>query len=121
VISTRRLFAIFQLGLGAIALGGPLSCAGLASGSYSSRPPQPPDAVIQNSRRYELGKAIFAGKLELKDRGPQAGQLERLKGLQGRLPAAKRAAADLPALAGKLSADQMAALEYYLEIRYKIK
>lgn len=118
---TRRISVIVRLALGAITMGGLLACAGFASGSYSSRPPQPPDAVIQNSRRYELGKAIFAGKLDLKDRAPQAAQLERLKDLQGRLPASKRASADLPALAGKLSPDQMTALEYFLEIRYKIK
>lgn len=99
-----------------------------ASGSYSTRPPRPPDAVIQNSRRYELGKAIFAGKLELKSAAPGAErgqaervQAERLRELQTRLPSSKRSSVDLPAFAGKLTPDQMAALEYFLEIRYKLK
>ncbi|MDX1984953.1 MAG: hypothetical protein SFV51_32070 [Bryobacteraceae bacterium] len=99
-----------------------------ASGSYSTRPPRPPEAVIQNSRRYELGKTIFAGKLELRSPAPGAErgqtervQAERLKELQSRLPTAKRLSVDLPAFAGKLTPDQMAALAYFLEIRYKIK
>jgi hypothetical protein len=44
-----------------------------------------------------------------------------LQELQALLPKAARQSVNLPLLADKLSADLLAALEYYLAIRYKIE
>ena len=60
-----------------------------ASGSYMPRPPQPPAKAIEDSAKYEFGKAIFAGHIPL---NPQAtsdkgAQRARLADLQEKLPA----------------------------------
>ena len=91
-----------------------------ASGTYS-RPPGPPPANMDKAK-YNLGKQVFAGKAApATTAGDAASQSARLKDLQGKLPKSAQKSADLPALAGKLSADQMSALEHFLEVRYKIK
>ena len=96
------------------------SLDGLASGSYN-RPPGPPPASVDKAR-YNLGKHVFAGKAAPATApGDAASQSVRLKELQGKLPKSARKSADLPALAGKLSNEQMTALEHFLEVRYKIK
>ena len=92
-----------------------------ASGSYSGRPPQPP--VSMDADKYNLGKQIFAGKAKLADTpgASAAEQTARLTELQGKLPKSAQKEARLPELGGKLSADQLKALEHFLEIRYKVK
>jgi hypothetical protein len=94
-----------------------------ASGSYTARPPRPPAASTIDADKYNLGKQIYAGQADL---GPAAAakvaeQSARLKELQGKLPKAAQKSANLPDLAGKLSPAQMSALEYYLQVRYKVK
>lgn len=106
------LTIVFTLGLSTINL--------RASGTYS-RPPGPPPVSAEGAR-YNLGKQIFAGKAApAAAPGDAAIQSARLKELQGKLPKSAQKSADLPALAGKLSANQMSALEHFLEVRYKIK
>lgn len=106
------LTIVFTLGFSAIDL--------RASGTYT-RPPGPPPASMDKAR-YNLGKQVFAGKAApAAALGDAANQSARLKDLQGKLPKSAQKSADLPALAGKLSADQMSALEHFLEVRYKIK
>jgi hypothetical protein len=94
-----------------------------ASGSYSARPPRPPTPSTIDADKYNLGKHIFSGQAELgqatADKTVQ--QSPRLKELQNKLPKAAQKNADLPGLAGKLSPAQLSALEYYLEVRYKVK
>jgi hypothetical protein len=94
----------------------------LGSGSYCLRPPMPPARAIEDSQKFELGKAIFAGKAALSEqpRAQVPAQYTRLAQLQERLPARVKKAADLASLAGKLSGEQMAALEYFLKVRYKV-
>jgi hypothetical protein len=92
-----------------------------ASGNYSTRPPQPPAGIVENSRMYELGKAIFAGKATLYDSSTDARpQRARLSDLQQKLPPALKKTVDLPGMAGKLSPVQLEALEYFLKVRHKI-
>jgi hypothetical protein len=93
-----------------------------ASGNYATRPPQPPVGIIENSRMYELGKAIFAGKSTLKNSSSTDArpQRARLASLQERLSPALKKTVDLPGMAGKLSPVQMEALEYFLKVRHKI-
>jgi hypothetical protein len=94
----------------------------LASGSYMPRPPQPAARVIEDSGRYELGKAIFAGTAELSTqvKADREAQCSRLTELQSKLPARLKKTVDLPGLAGKLSPAQLLALEYFLKVRHKV-
>ncbi len=92
-----------------------------ASGAYAVRPAQPPASIVESSRRYELGKAIFNGSIALKPAAAIPRQEQRLRQLQQRLPAARRNSVDLASLAGRLTPEQLAALEHFLSIRYKIK
>lgn len=102
----------FALGLATINL--------RASGSYT-RPPSPPP-VGMDMAKYNLGKQVFAGKAAPATKvGDAEFQSARLKDLQGRLPKSAKKSANLPAMAGKLSTEQMIALEHFLEVRYKIK
>ena len=98
---------------------GPLQLSSYGSGSYLSRPPQP---SLVDSERYELGKAVFLGKLQEPKVNPavQAAQAIRLQELQNNLPAKVRPSAKLPTLAGMVSAVQLSALEYYLKVRFKL-
>ena len=92
----------------------------LASGSYPGRPPVPSMAV--DAAKYHLGKHIFTGKARLANGVPAAAaqQEARLQELQAALPPKAQRSVNLPALAGRLSADRLEALEYYLAMRYKI-
>ncbi len=91
-----------------------------ASGSYTGRPPKPPEHI--DASRYELGKNLVLGNLAPSGSAPDAAkQSARLKELQGRLPRKIQSTVNLAALGGKLSADQQGALEYYLSVRYKVK
>ena len=93
---------------------------GHASGSYS-RPPGPPPTKVDNAK-YNLGKQVFAGKAAPASvPGDAATQSLRLKELQGNLPKSAKKSANLPLLAGKLSNEQMSAIEHFLEVRYKTK
>jgi hypothetical protein len=95
------------------------------SGSYSSRPPRPP-AVIEMTKdvdreRYELGKKIYSGKARLSAQASMDAtkqQEGRLRTLQARLPESAQKKTDLTALAGRLTAAEMDALEYYVNKRF---
>jgi hypothetical protein len=72
---------------------------------------------------YRRGMRLFSGEIEVAGRPSAliAIQRQRLEGLQSRLPAVVLRRIDLPALAGKLSLEQLEGLEHYLEVRYRIK
>ena len=91
-----------------------------ASGSYSGRPPKPPEHI--DAAKYELGKNLFNGKTTPSATGAsKAEQAKRLGGLQEKLPKRVQQTVNLPALAGKLAPAEQQALEYYLSVRYKVK
>jgi hypothetical protein len=92
------------------------------SGSYCLRPVQPPARTIENSQKFELGKAIFVVKVALDElsKAQVPAQHIHLAQLQEKLPARVKKTVDLASLAGRLSSEQMAALEYFLKIRYKV-
>jgi hypothetical protein len=94
----------------------------MGSGSYMFRPPQPPAAAVEDSQKYELGKAIFGGKAVLSAQASALSQPQwlRLAYLQDKLPPRVKKTVELTSLAGKLSRQQMAALEYFLKIRHKV-
>ncbi|MSU35556.1 MAG: hypothetical protein EXS36_10665 [Pedosphaera sp.] len=98
----------------------------LASGSYSTRPPRPPAksdsrGIKLDNEKYGLGRKVFAEKVTLNAQGDAASQLPVLQRLQGSLPASVKKTKDLTKLAGKLTGDQLAALEYFVHQRYVAK
>jgi hypothetical protein len=98
--------------------------AGFASGSYTSRPPKPatPKGERIDSAKYELGKRIYTGKVQLGTATAAAPNTEaRLRNLQSSLPEKEQKKTDLTKLAGKLNAEQLEALEYYVVQRFPNK
>ena len=101
--------------------------AALASGAYSARPPRPPaksaSGEKMDSAKYELGKRIYNGKakLEASTAVPLAMQETRLRALEARLPEKEQKSANLASHAGKLTAEQLDALEYYVAHRFPQK
>jgi|ERR671923_2238958 hypothetical protein len=93
--------------------------AALASGSYTSRPPQPGAAHKSLDRaKYSLGQRLFHDKVKLDAQADPTAQRDRLKALQARLPKRVSKKKDLLAMAGKLAAEQLEALEYYVNQRF---
>lgn len=92
-----------------------------ASGTYP--PAGAPRPMVSGDRgMIELGRAIFAGKAKLNGvDGNGDTQRQRLAALQSKLPPSVRRSADLPSLAGHLTAEQLSALESFLEARFEIK
>ncbi len=91
-----------------------------ASGSYIGGGPRPPRQI--KPELYHLGKSVYAGKVATKDLPSlRDEQNQLLLQYQKRLPRTVQSKIDLSSLAGKLDEEQMTALIYFLEIRYKIK
>ena len=102
----------------AAALGSPLSS--FASGTYCACMPKPPLKVKGTSvdrDRYDLGQKVYNGKAA-PGQGDAAAQRTRLQALQTQLPENVAKKKDLTAMAGKLSEQQLSALEYYVQQRY---
>jgi hypothetical protein len=98
-----------------------LASSALASGSAPTRPPRPPGAgapaETMDDARYALGKSVYTGK------APQHPNPAAAKQQKARLShlAAESGDASLPKLAGRLSAEQLDALDYYISKRYGTK
>lgn len=92
----------------------------LGSGSYSHKLSKASSAI--NTAKYHRGKRIFTGQARFDNESSTAApeQEERLAELQALLPQQVQSSVNLPQLAGKLSADHLEALEYYLSVRYRI-
>jgi hypothetical protein len=73
--------------------------------------------------KFHLGKSVFNQEIELStvDKGKEAAQSERLDYLQGSLPNIEKRRVNLPDLAGKLTDEQLDALEYFVSIRFNVK
>lgn len=113
----KKLRQLLALGLVAGCLALPVTAS--ASGSYTSRPPQPGVAKKGLDRaKYSLGQKLFNGKVEPSGQGDAAAQKEDLTRLQGMLPKKTAAKKDLTLMAGKLSPEQLDALNYYVSNRY---
>ncbi len=76
-----------------------------------------------DSAKYELGKRIYNGKAKLDTAtgAPMAMQETRLRALESRLPEKEQKSANLPSYAGKLTPEQLDALEYYVAHRFPKK
>lgn len=95
--------------------------AALGSGSYSHKLSRASSAI--DTAKYHRGKQIFMGQVRPDNGEPTAApqQGERLAALQALLPQQVQGTVNLPQLAGKLGADHLEALEYYLSVRYRIE
>ncbi len=106
-------------------LGAAVTVPAFASGSYSGRPPTPPGQMggeMKTDReKYGLGQKVYEGRMKLMGGGEAGAQMERLKMTQAQLPADAMKMKDLPALAGKLSAAELDALEYFVKQRFAMK
>lgn len=101
-----------------------LAISALASGSAPTRPPRPPGAgtpdastpaETMDDARYALGKSVYTGKAR---QHPNPAAAKQQKARLSRL-AAETGETSLPKLAGKLSAEQLDALDYYVSKRYR--
>ena len=97
----------------------------LASGSYSGSPPKPPaklgDGMKLDNEKYGLGQKIYDGKADLMAHGNADAQMEKLKMIQAQLPKEAAMKKDLVAFAGKLSAAELDALDYFVSHRFAMK
>lgn len=106
-----------------------MMCPVFASGSYPPPVVRPPGAVEAtgsvDAAKYNLGKDLVAAKVKLPDAPLSAETLatqeKLLAGYSEKLPKPVRETTDLKPLAGKLTADQLAAVAYFLTIRHKVK
>ena len=71
--------------------------------------------------KYGLGQKVYEGQMKFMGGGDAGAQMERLKMAQAKLPADAMKMKDLPALAGKLSAAELDALEYFVSQRFAMK
>lgn len=109
------------------ALLGAAVTAAVASGSYTGRPPQPPAkagsgmAMKTDREKYMLGQKVYEGSAMTHGGGDARAQAARLEAAQMKLPPDAMKMKDLPALAGKLTAAQLDALEYFVAQRFGMK
>ncbi|EPG64533.1 hypothetical protein [Leptospira wolffii] len=73
--------------------------------------------------KFNLGKAIYNGEvaLDAKKEDLVKAQKNRLEYLQGSLPNSEKGRVNLEDLAGKLSEEQISALEFFVSIRFNVK
>jgi hypothetical protein len=104
-----------------------LSLSGLklmGSGSYIARLPAPATSLVRSNvdrEKFGLGQKLFNASVKLEAAEPAAPQLVRLKKLQAKLPESVATKKDLAELAGKLTPQQLDALEYFVIQRYATK
>ena len=71
---------------------------------------------MMDSAKYEMGKSVFSGKCQMSDNSKaMASQKSKLTALASKCGKDGTA---LPSLAGKLSAEQVDALDYYVSKRF---
>jgi len=77
----------------------------------------------QDREKFHLGKSIYNLEIELGtlDKTKESAQAERLDYLQGSLPNTEKRRVNLPELAGKLTNEQIEALEYFVSVRFNVK
>ncbi|MCG6141936.1 hypothetical protein [Leptospira mtsangambouensis] len=77
----------------------------------------------QDREKYHLGKAVYNQDITLEKQTNVKlfEQEERLEYLQGSLPNTEKRRVNLPDFAGKLTEEQLQALEYFIQIRFNVK
>ncbi|MFB5652666.1 hypothetical protein ACE5IS_18640 [Leptospira wolffii] len=73
--------------------------------------------------KFNLGKAIYNGEVALDAKKEELAktQKNRLEYLQGSLPNSEKGRVNLEDLAGKLSEEQISALEFFVSVRFNVK
>ncbi|TGM32278.1 hypothetical protein [Leptospira biflexa] len=94
-----------------------LASGGISGGGIANIPQG------QDREKYHLGKAIFNQEIVLEKQSNTNinDQDERLEYLQGSLPNTEKRRVNLPDLSGKLTEEQLQALEYFIQVRFNIK
>ncbi|TGM05143.1 hypothetical protein [Leptospira jelokensis] len=96
-----------------------LASGGISGGGIANIPQG------QDREKYHLGKAIFNQEVSLEKQTNAnvntADQEERLEYLQGSLPNTEKRRVNLPDFSGKLTEEQLQALEYFIQVRFNIK
>jgi mono/diheme cytochrome c family protein len=94
----------------------------LASGSTYQRPPRvitaEDAAQAAEKAKLALGQRLYNGRVKPGASEDAMSQKPRLEALQALLPAAVAKKKDLPAMAGKLTPEQLEALEAYVNRRH---
>ncbi|GBF50681.1 hypothetical protein LPTSP4_22080 [Leptospira ryugenii] len=77
----------------------------------------------KDREKFHLGKAIYNLETELGQVDPNKvnAQTEKLEFLQGALPNSEKKRVNLLDLAGKLTDEQIQALEYFISVRFNVK
>ncbi|MGV3665802.1 MAG: hypothetical protein ACO1NV_06700 [Leptospira bouyouniensis] len=94
-----------------------LASGGISGGGIANIPQG------QDREKYHFGKAVFNQEITL-EKQPNINindQDERLEYLQGSLPNTEKRRVNLPDLSGKLTEEQLQALEYFIQVRFNIK
>jgi hypothetical protein len=98
-----------------------------ASGTYPPAPPRLNPALLKqiDPETYNLGKALFTGRATLPEQTAltpedRTANERTLAALNLQLPDRVRTEANLPALAAKLTPAELAALRYYLGLRFRL-
>jgi len=116
----KRLTSLFLLGTALLVLEipSPILPSGGFGGGGIAQIPQGKDR-----EKYHLGKAVYNNEIELGalDKKLEGEQSERLDYLQGSLPNTEKRRVNLGDLAGKLTKEQLDALEYFVSIRFNVK
>jgi hypothetical protein len=92
--------------------------AALASGTYIPPVGRIPGkrAGATDSALYALGQKTFEGKMMAAGAGDASSQKAKLMSLQAKVPASSNT--DLTKLAGKITSEQVNALEYFIAKRF---
>lgn len=109
---------ILILAFSICAVATPLLSSGGFSGGGVAQIPQGKDR-----EKFHLGKAIYNQEIEVGtlDKTKENEQAERLDYLQGAIPNSEKRRVNLGDFAGKLTKEQLEALEYFVSIRFNIK
>ena len=102
-----------------------LPASTFASGTYCACMPKPTKVgktgkVKIDRDQYDLGQKVYNGKTATAQ-GNASAQRTRLQALQSRLPENVAKKKDLPSLAGKITDQQLEALDYYINHRYSTR
>ncbi len=100
-----------------------------ASGSSTQRPPRVPTEeeakTAEERKKFALGQRIFNEKINVMDvavdLASEAAQHRRLEVLEASLPPAIAKKKNLVAMAGRLTEEQLAGLEMFIQQRYPAK
>ncbi|WP_425528946.1 hypothetical protein [Leptospira yasudae] len=114
----QRLLAIFIISLIGFFIFPSYASGGFSGGGVAQIPKG------KDREKYHLGKSVYNKEIEIAAAADPAKiqpQKIRLEYLQGSLPNSEKQRVNLEDFAGKLSTEQLDALEYFVSVRYNVK